>query len=48
MVARNKMNGKAYEVPTMNYINEKDTFRIIHELGYQRQASRKRENAKAL
>lgn len=48
MVARNKINGKAYEVPTMNYNTEKDTFRIIHELGYQRQVTRKRESAKAL
>lgn len=48
MVARNKINGKAYEVPTMNFNSEKDTFRIIHELGYQRQVSRKKESAKAL
>lgn len=30
MVARSKLNGKAYEVPSMNYNGEKDTFRIIH------------------
>jgi acyl-CoA hydrolase len=48
MVARNKQNGKAYGVPSMNYNGEKDTFRIIHELGYHRQVSRKRESAKAL
>ena len=48
MVARNKTTGKAYEVPSINFNDEKDTFRIIHELGFQRQASRKKESVKAL
>lgn len=42
MVARNKANGKSYEVPKLNYEEEKEIFRIIHELGYQRQNSRKK------
>jgi hypothetical protein len=33
MVARDKLKGGAYKVPKINFENEKDTFRIIHELG---------------
>lgn len=48
MVARNKSTGKAYQVPPINFNEEKDTFRIIHELGSQRQSNRKKESAIAL
>lgn len=42
MVARNKTTGKAYEVPPMLFQSENDKFRIIHELGNQRQNNRKK------
>jgi acyl-CoA hydrolase len=42
MVARSKVTGKAHEVPSMDINNEKDVFRIINELGNQRQINRKR------
>lgn len=41
MAARSKTNGKAYEVPRLRFEQERDLFRIINELGGQRQIVRK-------
>ena len=41
MVARNKSTGKAYAVPPLNFDQEPETFKIINELGWQRQENRK-------
>jgi acyl-CoA hydrolase len=41
MVARNKATGLSYEVPKLSLQREKEIFRIINELGQERQRVRK-------
>jgi acyl-coenzyme A thioesterase 9 len=48
MVARDKITKKAYNVPSLQFSSEKSTFRIINELGFQRQKIRKNEANKAI
>ena len=48
MVARDKNTKKSYQVPPLNFEKEPETFKIIHELGSQRQSNRKIEAKTAL
>ena len=48
MVARNKHTQKAHGVPPFNISHEKETFKIINELGAQRQSARRKESSRAL
>lgn len=41
MVARDKITKKAFNVPPLQYSSERSTFRIVNELGFQRQKVRK-------
>jgi acyl-coenzyme A thioesterase 9 len=41
MVARDKQTNKPHQVPQLNIENEKEIFKIIYELGEQRQLIRK-------
>lgn len=48
MAARDKQTKKAYGLPPIQFANEKETFRIINELGHRRHEERRRENRKNL
>ena len=48
MVARNKVTGKAHRVPKLGFERENEKFRIIAELGRERQFDRKAEAKRGL
>ena len=46
MAARQKETKKAYHLPPLNFSEEKESFRIVNELGERRQLERKKETKK--